>query len=79
MSFVVKRLPEAEADTLKAAARYDEQQTGLGDRFLDELDEVVASLARDAMVSRVRFRDVRRVNLPTFPYGAFYFTVSRAR
>ena len=72
MSFVVKRLLEAEADTLEAAAWYDEQQPGLGDRFLDELDEVVAGLSRDAMVFGVRFRDVRRVNLPTFPYGVFY-------
>lgn len=72
MSFVVKRLPEAEADVLESAAWYDEQQPGLGDRFLDELDEAVASLSRDAMAFRVRFRDVRRVNLSTFPYGVFY-------
>ena len=72
MTFVVKRLPEAENDTLEAAAWYDAQQAGLGNRFLDELEEVVQSLSRDAMLYGERFRTVRRVNLPTFPYGVFY-------
>lgn len=61
MRFVVKRLLLSEQDALEAAVWYDEREPGLGDGFLDEVDAAVQVLARDALIHRVRFADVRRV------------------
>jgi plasmid stabilization system protein ParE len=30
-------------------------------------------LPHDALLYAIRFDDIRRVNLPSFPYGVFYF------
>jgi plasmid stabilization system protein ParE len=73
MKFELKKLPPAEADELAAALWYDEQQHGLGDDFLDAVEETVRSLTRDALLYRVRFAGVRRAPVRRFPfYGVFY-------
>jgi plasmid stabilization system protein ParE len=73
MSFVVKRDRRVEADQLAAAQWYDEQQPGLGDAFLDECEDAVRSLARNALIHSVRFDDVRCVRLRRFrKYGVYY-------
>ena len=74
MPAVVKKLPAAEADILEAAEWYDNQQPGLGEDFIRETDRIIASLAADAPLHRVRFADVRRAPFKRFPkYGVFYF------
>ena len=74
MKFALKKLPTAEAEEIEAACWYDEQQTGLGDRFLDAVDSAIQSLSRNAFLHRVRYADVRRVGVPGFPkYGVFYY------
>jgi toxin ParE1/3/4 len=75
MSFVVKKLRLAEDDALEAALWYDERQQGLGDDFLDELDAAVKALARDALIHRVRFADVRRAHVPRFKFYGIYYLV----
>jgi plasmid stabilization system protein ParE len=51
---------------------YERQQPDLGRRFNQELRLVLGRLPREAMLHAVRFDDIRRVNLPSFPYGVFY-------
>jgi plasmid stabilization system protein ParE len=76
MKFAVKKLRPAEADALKAAAWYNEQQPGLGDSFFDELDAALALLALNPLVYSVRFADVRCIRLRRFTdYGIFYMVV----
>jgi hypothetical protein len=73
MSFVVKKPRLVEADQLAAAVWYDEQQSGLGDDFLDESDAVIAALSAKALLYAVRFEDVRCVRLKRFhQHGVFY-------
>lgn len=73
MIFAVKRPRQVEEDQLGAALWYDEQQSGLGDDFLNECEAVIASLATNALLYSVRFEDVRCVRLRRFhSYGVYY-------
>ena len=65
-SFVLKRLPLAEQDSLDAAIWYEERRRGLREDFLDEIDHAVCALARDALLYRIRFADVRRAPVRRF-------------
>ena len=75
MSFVVKKLRPAEHDALEAALWYDEREEGLGDDFLDEVEIAVQALARDALIHRVRFADVRRAPVGRFKFYGVYYLV----
>ncbi len=75
MSFVVKKLRPAEHDALEAAVWYDEQEAGLGDEFLNEVEAAVQTLSRDAMIHRVRFGDVRRASVQRFRFYGVYYVV----
>jgi len=71
---VVKKLSPAEVDILAAAGWYDDHEPGLGEDFIREADEVIASLAHSALLHPIRFADVRRAGLRRFAkYGVFYF------
>jgi len=73
MSFAVRKPRIVEEDQLLAAAWYDEQQPGLGDDFLDEVESVVTSLPAHPLLYSIRFADVRCVRLRRFnQYGVFY-------
>ena len=68
-----RRLPPAVADIIAAAEWYDDQQAGLGDDFVKEVDAAIRSLAKSPLLYAVRFADVRCVRLKRFkPYGVFY-------
>jgi hypothetical protein len=53
MSFVVRKPRVVDEDQLLAAAWYDEQQPGLGDEFLDEVESVISSLAENALLDSI--------------------------
>jgi plasmid stabilization system protein ParE len=73
MSFAVKKPRIIEEDELAAALWYDDQQPGLGDAFLDDVELVVSDLAENALLYSIRFADVRCARLPRFrKYGVFY-------
>lgn len=73
MSFAVRKPRVVEEDQLLAAAWYDDQQRGLGDDFLDELEAVVTALPANPLLYSIRFADVRCVRLRRFKkYGVFY-------
>ena len=73
MSFVIKRPRPVEEDALVAAIWYDQQQSGLGDEFLDEVEAAVASLATNALLYSIRFENVRCLRLRRFKrYGIYY-------
>ena len=73
MNFVVKKRSLADHDAAEAAAWYDEQSSGLGDEFLDEVTAALATLRHDAQFYAVRFEDVRCLRLRRFKgYGIYY-------
>lgn len=60
---------------MEAALWYDEQDSGLGDDFIDEVDLAVEALSRDALIHRVRFADVRRAPIHRFKFYGIYYLV----
>lgn len=77
MKFALAFHPLVRADLLEAFAWYEEQAPELGDRFLAEASIVLRRLTQEPSVYRVRFADIRRLNLGRFPYGTFYFVAGQ--
>lgn len=76
MKFAVRKLKPVDADALKAAVWYDEQQPSLGDAFFDDLAAAIASLVENPLISSMRCADVRCLWLRRFTsYGIFYLVV----
>jgi len=65
--------PLVGTDPTEASAWYEEREPGVGDRFIAEARLRMFRLPREALLYSVRFADIRRVNLRSFPYGIFYF------
>jgi hypothetical protein len=70
--------PLVEADVEDSAGRYAGEQSGLDERFLAEAYECFNALPANAFLYAVRFADIRRVNLPVFKHGGFYFVADKA-
>ena len=62
----------AKADIAKAAAWYEGQSEGLGDRFLDRVDEAIEAIRKNPLGYAVRVDDVRMASLKKFPYGLYF-------
>ena len=65
--FIVR--PLAEADLEHAARWYDEEQTGLGSRFLSAVDQVFGRIRESPQQFPVVSGDIRRALVHTFPCG----------
>ncbi len=66
--------PEAEADIADAAVWYDDQQSGLGNEFIEQVQVSLnrATANPYAFQSLRRRPDVRRVLTNRFPYRIFF-------
>lgn len=73
MSYAVKILTPAEADTVEAALWYDAQLPELGAEFMTEVNAAAHRLVNSPEIHRIRFADVRRAPVKRFKfYGLFY-------
>ena len=66
--------PQSDLDIQAAAVWYEDQQPGLGTRFLDELDLVFQRIAESPLQFPRLEGDVRRALLRRFPYGVYFLT-----
>jgi hypothetical protein len=73
---VVQR--QSDLDIQAAALWYEDQQPGLGMRFLSELDVVFQRIESNPKQFPQLEREVRRALLHRFPYGV-YFVEGRMR
>ena len=64
--------PLAESDLDHAATWYEDQQPGLGLRFLDAADQLFERLRLTPQQFPLVLTDVRRALLPTFPYAVYF-------
>jgi len=64
--------PEAATDAIEACRWYDQRVIGLGKRFLDEIDVLMASIQDVPQQYPVYVRDIRRARLRSFPYAIFF-------
>ena len=72
MTFEVRIRPEAEQDISEAASWYEQQQSGLGQEFLDEALAVCMRLAEAPLAYELIHRCARRALLRRFPFAVFY-------
>jgi Plasmid stabilisation system protein. len=75
MSFAVKILTPADADTVEAALWYDAQLPGLGAEFMAEVNTAAQRLADFPKIHRVRFADVRRAPIKRFKFYGLYYLI----
>jgi hypothetical protein len=68
--------PQSDLDIQAAAVWYEDQQSGLGARFLSELNTVFRRIEDNPQQLPVVKSEVRRALLRHFPYG-IYFPLSR--
>jgi plasmid stabilization system protein ParE len=68
--------PQSDLDIQAAAVWYEDQQAGLGTRFLDELDLVFQQIAGSPLQFPRLEGEVRRALLRRFPYGVYFLAES---
>ena len=68
--FIVR--PLAEADLEQAANWYDEEQAGLGSRFLSDVDQVFERIRERPQQFPAVSGDIRRALLHAFPYAVYF-------
>jgi hypothetical protein len=68
--FIVR--PLTEADLEQAANWYDEEQAGLGLRFLSDVDQVFERIRERPQQFPAVSGDMRRALLHTFPYAVYF-------
>ena len=69
--------PQSDLDILAAAVWYEDQRSGLGGRFLDELGLVFRRIEDNPRQFPVVESEVRRALLRHFPYGIYFLTESQ--
>ena len=74
MSYCLVVRPEVDADLLEAEQWYEEQQEGLGRKFLRAARQTMARLPRNPLLHRVRHRrkQVRWAYPRRFPYRIIF-------
>ena len=70
--------PLAQADIDAAITWYDQQQSGLGSRFLDVLDQVFKRIRDTPLQFPAMSGDGRRALLHTFPYAVYFRETEQA-
>jgi len=64
--------PEAQADLLEARDWYGRQRTGLGQEFVDAVDELFDRIRADSKFYAETIQKIRRGKLRRFPYVVYY-------
>ncbi len=76
MNYVLAFRPEVRDELNKAYGWYESQKPGLGDEFLDCVDEMLNRICLMPESYAIVYRDVRRAVVKRFPYVAYYRIVS---
>ena len=64
----LKILQQADEELYEAAKYYENQQAGLGYKFLDEVEKHIKWIKLNPTIACLRQGNYRRVNLKIFPY-----------
>src|ERR1700733_13358273 len=65
-------LPLAKRDVKKGFDWYEEQKPGLGDVFLERVEECLTAIRRSPKAFQPISKDARRAIVKQFPYVVFY-------
>ena len=72
MSYTIVFLVRAQHELLDAWEWYENKQTGLGDRFKDQLMNRIHSIAQHPERYPIRIATYREVRIKVFPYLVIY-------
>ena len=72
MSRTIIVRPEAEADLREAFAWYEQQREGLGQEFMDKVEQAFAMLADSPTRYPMVRRNTRRALVRRFPYSIYF-------
>lgn len=76
MDYVLVFRPEVRDELDEAYSWYENQQAGLGDEFLECVDEILNRICQMPESYAVVYSDIRRAVLQRFPYAIYYRIVS---
>jgi plasmid stabilization system protein ParE len=76
MSYVLVFRPEVREELNEAYNWYENQRSGLGDDFLDCIDETLKRICQMLESCPIVYRDVRRAIVHRFPYAVYYRIIS---
>jgi len=72
MAWRIVVYPESDLDIQAATVWYEDQQSGVGTQFLDELDLVLQRISENPLQFPRLELEVRRALLRRFPYGVYF-------
>lgn len=76
MNYVLVFRPEVLLELNEAYSWYESQKPGLGDEFLDCVDETVNRISQMPESYVIVYSDIRRAVVRRFPYAVYYRIVS---
>lgn len=76
MNYVSVFRPEVRKELDEAYSWYESQELGLGDDFLEQVDEALDRICQMPESYPVVYRDVRQTVIQRFPYIIYYRIVS---
>ncbi len=76
MNYVLVFRPEVREELDEAYSWYESQKLGLGDEFLDCVDETVNRISQMPESYVIVYGDIRRAVVRRFPYAVYYRIVS---
>ncbi|NBD16114.1 MAG: type II toxin-antitoxin system RelE/ParE family toxin [Cyanobacteria bacterium] len=76
MNYVLVFRPEVQEEVNEAYNWYEKQKLGLGDEFLDSVEQTLNRVSSMPESYQVAYRDVRRAVVKRFPYAVYYRVIS---
>lgn len=76
MNYVLVFRPEVQEEVNEAYNWYEKQKSGLGDEFLDSVEQTLNRVSSMPKSYQVVYRDVRRAVVKRFPYAVYYRVIS---
>ncbi len=69
----------ATVDVINAKQYYEEQLSGLGRRFANEVEIAIERICTQPLSFSLRYKNVRGVKLNSFPYVVYYMPDTKAK
>ncbi|MFY7884040.1 MAG: type II toxin-antitoxin system RelE/ParE family toxin [Dolichospermum sp.] len=76
MKYVLVFRPEVGDDLRDAYDWYESQQAGLGDEFIDCVDDLLNQIGMMPESYAIVYLDIRRAVIKRFPYAVYYRVIS---
>lgn len=64
--------PLVQGEVRDAYQFYDSRKSGLGDEFIDALDQILHLISENPNLFAVDFKEVRKAPLKRFPFSVYY-------